>query len=49
MLEETKDFNQEIIDLHTIARKIEQEIGKGQLAEDLRSIADKLSKLLKRQ
>lgn len=48
MLEETKDFYQEIIDLHLIARKIEQQIGKGQLSEDLRQLADKLSSLTKK-
>lgn len=35
-------FDQEIIDLHNIARKIETEIGNGQLSQDLRGIADRL-------
>lgn len=38
-------FDQEIIDLHHIARKIESEIGVGQLSQDLRSVADRLSEL----
>jgi hypothetical protein len=37
----------EIIKLHDIARKIEQEIGKGQLSEDIRKSADRLNELLK--
>jgi hypothetical protein len=37
----------EIIKLHDIARKIEQEIGQGQLSEDIRKAADRLSALLK--
>jgi hypothetical protein len=38
----------EIIKLHDIARKIEQEIGAGQLSEDIRRAADRLNELLKR-
>ena len=41
------DFKDEIIKLHDIARKIEQEIGKGQLSEDIRKAADRLNTLLK--
>jgi hypothetical protein len=40
-------LTEEIIKLHDIARKIEQEIGKGQLSEDIRKAADRLSILLK--
>ena len=40
-------LSEEIIKLHDIARKIEQEIGKGQLSEDIRKAADRLSALLK--
>jgi hypothetical protein len=40
-------LTEEIIKLHDIARKIEQEIGKGQLSEDIRKAADRLSALLK--
>ena len=40
-------LSEEIIKLHDIARKIEQEIGKGQLSEDIRKAADRLSTLLK--
>jgi hypothetical protein len=38
----------EIIKLHDIARKIEQEIGVGDLSESIRLAADKLNELLKR-
>lgn len=38
-------FDQEIIDLHHIARKIEIEIGVGQLSQDLRNVADRLHEL----
>jgi len=41
------ELKDEIIKLHDIARKIEQEIGKGQLSEDIRKSADKLNELLK--
>ena len=36
------DFSDEIIKLHDIARKIEQEIGLEQLSEDIRKAADRL-------
>ena len=39
----------EVIKLHDIARKIEQEIGVGQLSKDIRKAADKLSELTKGQ
>ena len=35
-----------VIQLHDIAREIEQEIGKGALAEEVRRAADTLSKLI---
>ena len=41
------DFKDEIIKLHDIARKIEQEIGVGQLSEDIRKAADRLNVLVK--
>jgi hypothetical protein len=41
------ELKDEIIKLHDIARKIEQEIGKGQLSEDIRKSADRLNELLK--
>jgi len=41
------DLNERVIDLHDIARQIEQEIGKGQLSDDIRKAADRLSALLK--
>ena len=41
------DFKDEIIKLHDIALKIEQEIGIGQLSEDIRKAADRLNELVK--
>jgi len=41
------DLKDEIIKLHDIARKIEKEIGVGQLSKDIREAADELSALLK--
>ena len=46
--EETKTLEERVITLHDIARQIEEEIGNGQLAEDLRSVADRLSDMLKK-
>jgi hypothetical protein len=41
------ELKDEIIKLHDIARKIEQELGVGQLSEDIRKAADRLNVLLK--
>jgi len=41
-------LSDDVIKLHDIARKIEQEIGTGQLSEDIRKAADRLNELLKR-
>lgn len=46
--EETNMLTDEVIKLHDIARKIEQEIGAGQLSEDIRKAADRLSELLQK-
>ena len=43
------ELKEEIIKLHDIARKIEEEIGVGQLSEDIRKAADKLNQLLRRE
>ena len=40
------ELKEEIIKLHDIARKIEQEIGVGQLSEDIRKCADRLHEVL---
>ena len=40
------DLKDEIIKLHDIARKIEQELGVGQLSEDIRKVADRLHEVL---
>lgn len=41
------DLNAAVILLHDIARSIEQQIGQGQLSEDIRNSADRLNTLLK--
>jgi hypothetical protein len=41
------ELKDEIIKLHDIARKIEKELGVGQLSEDIRKAADRLNVLLK--
>jgi hypothetical protein len=40
-------FQDEIIKLHDIARKIEEHFGQGALSENIRKAADKLSALAK--
>ncbi len=40
-------LEQQVIELHNIARHIEQEIGSGKLSEDIRDCADRLHSLLK--
>ena len=40
------DLSQSVVSLHGIARQIEQEIGVGQLSEDIRKCADRLSVLI---
>ncbi len=42
-------LEERVIQLHDIARQIEQEIGKGSLSEDIRRDADRLHNLLKKQ
>ncbi len=41
-------LDQDVIELHNIARRIEKYIGQGQLSEDLRHNADRLNDYLKR-
>lgn len=52
MQEETKpeiDLTQDVIELHNIARRLEEAFGQpGQLSDDIRRAADRLSKLLQR-
>jgi len=38
-----------LIKLHDVARTVEQEIGVGQLSEDIRMAADRLNELVKRK
>jgi hypothetical protein len=40
------ELKDKIIQLHDIARAIEQEIGVGQLSEDIRKAADRLHEVL---
>lgn len=39
-------LNDAVIQLHNIARSIEQEIGSGQLSADIRNAADRLNALI---
>ena len=41
------ELKDKIIQLHDIARAVEQEIGVGKLSKSIREAADKLSELLK--
>jgi hypothetical protein len=38
-----------VIELHQIARILEENLGVGEISDDLRKIADKLSELLKKE
>ena len=40
------ELKDKIIQLHDIARAIEQQIGQGQLSEDIRKTADRLHEVL---
>lgn len=42
-------LDERVIQLHDIARQIEQEIGSGSLSQDLRRSADRLRELIKKQ
>lgn len=41
-----EQLRQSVIELHDIARLVEQEIGQGQLSLDLRDCADRLAMLI---
>ena len=43
----TDKLHDAVIQLHDIARTVEQEIGTGKLSEDIRAAADRLNQLLK--
>jgi len=43
------DLTIAVMELHNIARQIEQKIGSGQLSEDVRKCADRLHELIKIQ
>jgi hypothetical protein len=40
------ELKDKIIELHNIARLVEQEIGQGQLSQDIRKAADRLNEVL---
>ena len=40
------DLQDKIVQLHDIARAVEQQIGVGQLSEDIRKAADRLHEVL---
>jgi hypothetical protein len=40
-------LNDAVIQLHDIARLVEEEIGQGKLSSDIRNCADRLAELLK--
>jgi hypothetical protein len=40
-------LDQDVIELHNIARRVEQYIGQGQLSDDVRHLADRLSDCIK--
>jgi hypothetical protein len=40
------ELQDKIIQLHDIARVVEQQLGVGQLSEDIRNVADRLSEIL---
>ena len=44
-----QELDQSVIELHNIARRIEQNVGQGQLSEDVRKCADRLHELIKIQ
>lgn len=43
------DLTSHVIQLHDIARAVEQNIGKGQLSDDIRQCADRLNALIKKR
>jgi len=40
------ELQDKIIQLHDIARVVEQQVGVGQLSDDIRNVADRLSEIL---
>jgi hypothetical protein len=40
------ELEDKIIQLHDIARVVEQQVGQGQLSEDIRKTADRLSEIV---
>lgn len=48
-IENKMDLTLHVIQLHDIARAVEQNIGKGQLSDDIRQCADRLNALIKKR
>jgi hypothetical protein len=48
-VEKTVDLTSQLIQLHDIARTVEQEIGKGQLSDDIRQCASRLNTIIKKR
>jgi hypothetical protein len=46
-MNEKFQLHEAVIQLHDIARKVESDIGSGQLSQDIRDTADRLHMLLK--
>jgi hypothetical protein len=42
-----RDLDMAVMELHSTARLIERDLGKGQLSEDIRNCADRLNALIK--
>lgn len=47
MQDATKTLGERVIDLHDIARQLEQELGRGNLSDDIRQCANRLSYYIK--
>ena len=47
-IDNPNELEQAVIELHNIARLIEQKIGTGLLSQDLRNCADRLQELIKK-
>ena len=43
---ENYELEDNVIQLHDIARVVEQHLGQGQLSKDIRNVADRLSEIL---
>lgn len=46
-MQDVIDLEERVLQLHDIARQVEQEIAQSKLSEDIRKIADRLNELLR--